>query len=730
MTISIWLPLTHEASSVVTMDASTELVSTHTTAPSKQPLPIVALAGIPNAGKTSLFNALSGLHYKVANYPGVTVEKRTTVCTLPSVGQITLVDLPGTYSLYGSSPDEILAAQYLLGQMTQERIPDLIVCVVDACNLDRNLYLVSQLIDFGYPVIVALTMTDVASRRGITVRPELLSRALQVPVVDISGQRKRVLGPLQAALQHFIADPSTIAPKRYGWCTCTQLIDHAKKLGSFQRQSASAPATDNDYDIAVGIGLLSGGVQGTTADIDTRTIELREQLAQAGIDASCFEVENRYKWIAQIVKRSVAFERPDHKTRTDKIDRIVTHKLWGSIIFILIMGMMFHSIFAWAGIPMDLIDSGFSYLQELIRKIVPAGNLQSLLADGIVAGVGSVIIFVPQIAILYLFISLLEESGYLSRAACLLDSVMRQIGLQGRSFIPLLSSFACAIPGVMSTRSIPSFGDRMVTMLIAPLMSCSARLPVFTLLIAAFIPNALVFGFLSLQGLVFLSLYLLGIIGATLVAYLLKSFYFRSEPDPFVMEVPPYRMPQLRSVVYQVWDKVFVFVKNAGTVIMACSILLWVLATYPTQENASPADAIASSYIGQIGQLIEPIVEPLGYDWKIGVGIVASFAAREVFVSSMALLHNLEDANEESESLLTAIRTARDPETNQLLYSLPTALSLMVFFVFACQCMSTLAVVRRETGSWNWPAFMFVYMTVLAYSAALLTYQLGIRWIT
>lgn len=683
--------------------------------------PLIALAGVPNAGKTSLFNSLSGLSYKVANYPGVTVEKREARIKLPEIGDARLVDLPGTYSLFGGSPDEQLAVDFLLNASNASERPDLVICVVDACNLDRNLYLASQLIDTGLPVVLAIAKADAAKRRGIVVRTELMANALGVSVINVHHANRNAVEQLKSLISGAVRNEA-ISATRYRWCKENSYLDFAEKLGNVYAEVFSKKFRDT---IAVGIGLLSSARHCGDKEVCKAVAGFRKNLQEIGIDAATYEASWRYEWIEEVVKRSVSFADVKRRTRTEAIDRIVTHRVYGFMIFFTIMAVMFQSIFTWASVPMDLIDHGVSWLQQLALKFIPAGQLQSLVVDGVIAGVGSVVIFVPQIAILYLFISVLEESGYLCRAAYLLDKIMRHVGLQGRSFIPLLSSFACAVPGIMATRSIPSHVDRLLTILVAPLMSCSARLPVYTLLIAAFIPNQTIAGVFSLQGLVFLALYFLGMASAASIAFVAKKFFFRGEPSHFVMEMPPYCIPRLGSVLAQIWEKVRVFAVNAGTVILACSIILWFMASYPRNSAQEPAEVLRHSYAGRIGHAIEPVIRPLGFDWKIGLGLVASFAAREVFVSSMALVNNLEQADEQSESLIAAVREAKDPLTGEPAYAIPTALSLMVFYVFACQCISTLAVSKRETGSWKWPAIMFAYMAILAYVASFVVYQVA-----
>ncbi len=674
---------------------------------------IVVIAGVPNAGKTTLFNALTGLNSKVANYPGVTVERRVSKLVLTGFEDTTVIDLPGTYSLSGGAPEETIAARYLAGQ-TADPAPSVIVCVVDACNLERNLFLAGQLIDCGYPLIIALSMIDMAEKRGISVKREILARELGVPVVTIAAHKGGKLEDLERELRKVVS-PST---KRFVWCQSPNFLSGSEVLGK-EVVGSEVDLKDSGAVKLLGMAILSGAI---SSDSKNKS-EITSKLSGEGIDCSSYEVEARYRWIKDILSRSISIRDVEYQSLTDRVDRIATHRFFGPLFFALAMVLMFQAVFSWASLPMDWIDAQLSLVRNYVIGVMPDGLLRSLIADGIISGVGSVIIFVPQIAILFLLIGLLEESGYLVRAAFIMDRIMRQVGLQGRSFIPLLNSFACAVPGIMSTRTIPSYSDRMVTILVAPLMSCSARLPIYALLISAFIPSTTVAGVLSLQGLVLLAMYAAGVIGAALVALLFRKTMLRGMPSHFVMEMPPYRLPRIKNVFREVFDRVVVFIKSAGSVIMACSMVLWFLSTFPRSHDLNSQDAVKVSYAGQFGHAIEPLIEPLGYDWKIGVSLLASFAAREVFVSSIALVNNLEDADENSESLMSAIRESKNPETGMPSYTLATALSLMVFYVFACQCMSTLAVVKRETGSWKWPIFMFAYMTVMAYGAAFVTYQ-------
>ncbi len=672
----------------------------------------IVLAGNPNCGKTTLFNALTGLRHKVANYPGVTVERKEGNVDLGEGVTAQVVDLPGIYSLSHNSLDEAIATKALLGAIPGTPLPDIIVSVIDSTNIERNLYLTSQLIDLGIPLIVALNMSDLAEKQGIHVRKELLARSLDVPVLAITAHRSEGLEQLRAVLREHSRAPKK-SSTAFGWLQADSTFRiEAEKIG---KAGASSPA-QNINALFMGTALLSDSLATSDGPIRAELAAARERLQASSIDWVSFEATARYTWINQIVRTSCAFDTPEGGSLAARIDALLTHRFWGTLLFLVLMAFIFQAIFLWATVPMDFIDGAVAKLGTVIGATLPDGMFKSLIVDGIVAGVGSVLVFIPQIAILFFFLGLLEDSGYLSRAAFLMDRIMRQFGLQGRSFIPLLSSFACAIPGILSTRTIPSFTDRLATILIAPLMSCSARLPVYALLIAAFVPAQTVAGVFSLQGLVLLGMYVLGIAGAAVVAWLLKMTLLRGEPAVFVMEMPPFRLPSIRTAAREVLDRVVLFLKSAGTVILACSVLLWFLASYPRGD-------VRHTFAGKIGSAMEPVIQPLGFNWEIGVGLLASFAAREVFVSSLATVYNLQDDDPANESLNAALKERKAAGT----FTLATALSLMVFYVFACQCMSTLAVCRRETGSWRWTVFMFSYMTGLAYIAAFATYQLAVR---
>lgn len=643
----------------------------------------IALAGNPNAGKTTLFNSLTGLKQKVANYPGVTVERKEGPWALNG-RSANLIDLPGLYSLNATSLDEHIARDIITGDQAGIPKPDAIVAVVDATNLERNLYLVTQLFEFGIPVVVALTMIDVFEKEGHEIDVEMLAALLKTPVVAVDARRGRGRDEL------------------------------ARKVNE---------------------------VIHTTPEIP---YEYKEDEREAGPHGKIF---SRYNFISHVVQDSVWHS--DHKKHllSDKIDRVLTHKFFGLVILVMILLVVFQAIFSWASLPMDLLATGFGALGDFVRAEMPPGILTDLLADGIIAGVGGVVVFLPQILLLFLFISLLEDSGYMSRAAFLMDKLMSRVGLHGKAFLPLISSFACAIPGIMATRTIESRRDRFATIMIAPFMSCSARLPVYTLMIATFFAGKTVFGFISLGAVLMLAMYALGIAVAIVVASILKRTVLKAPPPPFLMEMPPYRLPNIRTVLQNMITRASLFLKRAGTVILAISIILWALMYFPrsaavassasqvqsqnneqsstTVETPSESEQLKHSFAGKLGHVIEPVIQPLGFDWKIGVALIASFAAREVLVSTLSIIYNVgKDEGVESQTLVAAVRDAKTDDGRPAWTPL-TALTLMVFFVLAMQCMSTVAVVRRETNSWRWPLFMIAYMTSLAYLGAFLTYQGG-----
>jgi ferrous iron transport protein B len=656
----------------------------------------IVVAGNPNAGKTSLFNVLTGLRQKVANYPGVTVESKTGEWSLDGeLPPARLIDLPGLYSLNPTSLDEQIARDVLLGRQAELADPDVTVVVVDATNLVRNLYLATQLIETGRPVVIALTMFDLAERAGLKIDVHRLSAELGVPVVPVVAKQRVGLGELARAVLEVKEMPG---PGNADVLVRRDFVAHRKSAEN------CAPT---DLRLA------------NDADGDVRALSSQSNLIR------------RYAMIERIVSDAVDV-RNDRRTRiSERIDRVVTHRFLGPLILLVVMLFVFQAIFSWASLPMTLIDSVFTGLGDLARTYLPSGIFTDLLADGIIAGVGGVLAFLPQILLLFLFISLLEDSGYMARAAFLMDRLMRAVGLHGKAFVPLLSSFACAVPGIMATRTIEHPKDRITTIMIAPFMSCSARLPIYTLVIAALFSGKTVLGFISLGAVIILAMYLFGIMAAILVALVMKRTVLKAPPTPFVMELPPYRLPDARNVGHALLSRCSIFLRKAGTVILAMSILFWVLAAFPRAskpQSGSGSNAastqVQNSFAGRAGRLIEPVITPLGFDWKIGVGLISSFAARETIISTLNIVYNVGDESDNKSSLVEAMRNARRADGSRVWTPL-TGLSLILFFLLACQCMSTVAIVRRETNSWRWPLFMVSYMLVLAYVVSLITYQGG-----
>lgn len=688
---------------------------------------LVALVGNPNCGKTTLFNALTGMRQKVGNYPGVTVEKKEGRMSLGDGTEVTVLDLPGTYSLNPTSPDERVATDILLGKADHTPTPDLVVCVVDASNLERNLYLVSQVLDRQLPVIVALNMVDVAEEFGIHIDVKVLEQELGVPVIPTIANKGIGISSLKEA----IARANVRVQGERRWRMPALVEEEATELvGLLQRHhKLSQPVAFHEA-----LALLTAP-ESLDEHRDRYAPELlahvrkdHERLSFMGIDRQSVVIESRYEWIKGVCARAVMQDAAPEITWSDRIDRIVTHRVWGFVIFLAVMAVMFQSIFTWAVIPMEWIADGFDGLGALIRQTLPPGDLRDLIVNGALAGVAAVVTFLPQILFLFFFLGLLEDTGYMARAAFIMDRLMTKVGLHGKSFIPLLSSFACAIPGIMATRTIESPKDRLVTMLVAPLMSCSARLPVYALLIAAFIPQQRVLGVFSLPGLTLLSMYLLGLFMALGMAWLFKKTLLKGAPPLFIMELPPYKLPSWRSILLQMWERSKLFLERAGTIILGVSIILWFLASYPKVEGATPAEQLQRSFVGQAGRFIEPLIRPLGFDWKIGIGMIGSLLQREVFVSTMGTIYNIQNADDESVSLHELMRKDVDPETGAPVWSVLTAICVMVYYVLAMQCMSTVAVMHRETNGWRWPLFQIGYMTALAYGVTLIVYRAGL-WI-
>ncbi len=687
--------------------------------------PVYAFVGNPNSGKTTLFNGLTGMRQKVGNYPGVTVEKKVGQFYSQHGRPIQVIDLPGAYSLVARSPDEAILRDVLLGRRADVARPDRVVCVVDASNLERNLYLVTQVLELGLPTIVVLNMMDQVSGKGLALDREELEAWLGVPVLFCQANTGEGLLALRVTMSRVQLDrprspwspPSKIKP------AIDEIAASLEGIPGRERHTGRAEAvlllSEQEH-----VRVLGSRHVGDPALELTRQWEAAWQTE--GFDWRGEIVASRYEAITGACGRVLQRIEEKGPTVSDRIDSVVVHPFWGWVTLGAVMTFLFVSIFTFAEAPMNLIDGLVARLGEAVTRAMPPGDLRSLIVDGAISGVGGVIIFLPQILILFFFTGLLESSGYMARAAFIMDKVMSRVGLNGKSFIPLLSSFACAIPGVMATRTIEDPKDRLVTILVAPLMSCSARMPVYLLMIAALVPSERVPVWTKV-GLMFL-LYGMGTGAAFGFAWLFKRFLMPGEPSLMIIELPPYRRPSLRNVLMEMLGRAYLFLRKAGTIILGLSIILWCLSTYPkAPETATSAEAVAQSFSGRVGHAIEPVIAPLGFDWRIGIGLVASFAAREVFVSSLAVVFSVnQDDDDGVKPLRDELLAATWPNGAQLFTPL-VCFSLMVFYVFAMQCMSTVVIVKRETNSWRWPLFQIGYMTGTAYLLTLIIYQAGSR---
>ncbi len=714
----------------------------------------IALVGNPNTGKSTLFNVLTGLRQKTANYPGVTVERHTGRITLDGQG-VTLIDLPGAYSLAAHSLDEMVAIDVLLGHIADVQQPDAVLAVVDATNLRRNLFLVTQLAELGLPLVVALNLWDVAESQGIHIDTEALGRELRAIVVPVSAGRGTGMDGLRAALAAALQAPAP-APL----CVLPEISGAAAELAGRVR---AAGADLKDYEVERALIDVQGAAEHrfqvkAGKPFRNELEELRRRLSQ-GSSLAHVEATARYQFINALVARTERRETPK-VTIADHLDRITNHPVIGSLLFLLVMGAVFQAVFSWATPMMNLIDTTTTTLADLVRNTLPEGALASLIVDGVIAGGGSVIVFLPQILILFAFIIFLEDSGYMPRVAFMVDRLMRAVGLSGQSFIPMLSGFACAVPGIMATRVIPDPRDRLATILAAPFMTCSARLPVYALLIAAFVPPVhYLGGWVNLQGLVLLGLYLLGIVGGVLTALLMKRTLLRGPTPTFMIELPPYRLPNWRSLLLKLAGRGKIFLVRAGTVIFAVAILIWALAYFPRPaavgasfdaerasvvtsslsagersarldelDSAEASRYLEESWLGQLGHFIVPVFEPLGWDWKVSAAVIASFPAREVVIAVMGTIYSVGNQADDVEGALRQrLKTATRPD-GSLVYTVPMAVGLLIFYAFCLQCAATIAVIRRETNTWRWPLFAWVYMTGLGYLGALLAFQLGSAW--
>lgn len=777
-----------------------------------------ALVGNPNTGKTTLFNALSGLRQRTGNYPGVTVETKKGQMTCAGE-HFDLIDLPGTYSLAPRSPDEMVAVDVILGHQAEEPRPDVVVALVDASNIERNLYLTTQALELGVPVVVALNMIDVAESHGVRIDADRLGKSLGVPVVPIQANKHKGLDRLRDAIAGSANNGHLASTPPFPEAFDREVADLHQLLGE-----EIEPYLLRRLLLDVGGFTEQRLVAKLGKPLAEKVQQARARLAAAGCPVPAVEARSRYHWIREVTSGCVTRPAKRLVTWTDRLDHVLTHKLWGTLVFLAVMFLVFQSIFTAATPLMDVINSGKDWLGKSVRHYLPPGPLTSLLADGVIGGVGSVVVFLPQILILFAFIGLLEDCGYMARAAFLMDRLMARCGLSGKSFIPMLSSVACAVPGILATRVIEDRRDRLATILVAPLMSCSARLPVYILMIGAFLTT----GYARwVPGLTLFAMYAIGLVVAPLVVLALKRTLLRGDTPVFVMEMPSYKWPSLRLVIRRMLDSGWAFVHRAGTLILASMVLVWALLYFPHRDasgvpyderlaamkepvaaeweelqekeesiagprkeikkltarekhakgdelaalqaererleaeiapveekikplekkvapvrerlNALESDWKKQSILGRVGQAIEPVVRPLGWDWRIGVAALASFPAREVVVGTLGIVYQvgkvdageIKEADQPGETDLgKALQNATwddDPDKQRKVFTVPTALSLMVFFALCCQCASTLAVIRRETRSWRWPAFTFAYMTVLAYLGALVVYQVGSR---
>ena len=692
----------------------------------------VALVGNPNSGKTTLFNVLTGLNQKVGNFPGITVDKKVGACQISQLASknkidTEFIDLPGTYSLYPKSMDESISFQVLCDPKNEHH-PDVNIIIVDASNLKRSLCLATQVIDLKTPCILALNMMDLIENDGVKIYLKLLEEKLGVAVVPINARKKIGIGNLKQAILNVKEREnknSFVDIKNL----CPNLIEDIQKL-------LNKASDYNAFQIACNYKTITDF---SKQDRDKLDIIISEhKFIAKRLQAT--ETVRRYKAIDQLLEECVEYpENSKNNSLTQKLDNVLIHPIYGFAIFLGVLFLIFQAVFSWSEFPMEIIDNSISQLSQFVANSLPAGALNSLIVDGIIAGLGGIVIFVPQIAFLFAFIAILEDTGYMSRVSFITDKLLRGFGLSGRSIIPLLSGAACAIPAVMSARTISNWKERIITIMVVPLMSCAARLPVYTLLISMMIPAEQKWFIFNLQGLTMMGFYLIGFVSAILIAWLMKYIIKSKERSYFVMEMPTYKTPDWRTVFYTIIEKVKVFLIDAGKIIIAISVVLWALSSYgpsskfdeierkyQNTENAEvviASEKLENSYAGIIGKSIEPVIAPLGFDWRIGISLITSFAAREVFVGTMSTIYSVGDADN-TKSIREKLMSHKNPETGEAFFTPAVALSLMLFYAFAMQCMSTLAIVFRETNGWKWPVIQFIYMSALAYLASLVAYQL------
>ena len=695
----------------------------------------IALLGNPNCGKSTVFNQLTGLRQKIGNFPGVTVDKKLGKLALANGQTATLIDLPGTYNLYPTSQDERVVLN-ILANPKDEFYPDAIIYIADVTQLEKHFLLFSQVKDLGIPMVLALNMSDAAAAQNITYDTKAIAKAFQVPTVAISGRMGDNFEAFNVAINELIAQPFTAPKPLYQFSEVEKDVSQEiQKTHQLKNPFQALLWAQN----APTLNFLSSEDKNQIGQLvkENNFNRLANQVR---------EVMQRFDRFTPMLKKAIKRTDANKITLTEKIDDVVTHRIWGPIIFFIFMLIVFQAIYAWSAFPMDLIESGFASLTETVNSLMPDTWYRSLLTDGIIAGLGGILIFIPQIAILFFLISILEEVGYMARAVFMFDNVMQRFGMNGRSIVALVSSGACAIPAVMSTRTISNWKERLITILVAPFISCSARIPVYTVLIGFVVPTATIWGIFNQQGLAFMGLYIVSIIAALGSAWVFKKILKTEERSFLMLELPEYRMPVFKNVFLNVYEKLKTFIIEAGKVIFVISIVLWALASYgpsnkmelaeqeaislATQNNLD-ADArvnlvagkqIEASYAGHLGKFIEPAIQPLGYDWKIGIALITSFAAREVFIGTMATIYSIGSTDDES-TIRERMAKETNPLTGKPTYNFATSLSLLVFYIFAMMCMSTLAVVKRETGGWKWPIIQFFFMTGLAYLSALVVYQ-------
>jgi len=701
----------------------------------QQQISTIVLVGNPNSGKSSLFNQLTGLRQKVGNYPGITVDKKSGIFSVEGHKNIRVIDLPGNYSIYPRAKDEKIVVD-ILSNSDHDLYPDLVIVIVDASNLKRNLLLLNQIQDLGIPVICALNMVDIAEKKGVAINSVLLQEKLQIPVVPINARTGKGIPELKLELSHY---PNT---RTNGFSSFIpslpeEILDRIKQRF----------AIDSSY-LAVILLNQTETIDGISVENRQFLRDLKKNFGYSVRSLQNSEILNRYTYLNQLVDSVVEKTEESARSRfTGKLDKVFTHKVYGYLVFFTILYVIFQAIFSWAEIPMDWIDTQFANLSMWVRQTFPEGIFVKMIAEGIIPGIGGIAIFVPQIAMLFAFIAILEDTGYMARVVFLMDKVMRKFGLSGKSIVPLISGVACAIPAVMATRNIESWKERLISIMVTPLMTCSARLPVYVILISLVVPNTSFGGIMNLQGLTLLGLYMLGFLAALFAAFVFHKLVKSSSKSFLIMEMPTYKAPRWKNVAFTMFEKSRTFVVQAGKIIIAISLILWILASFGPKEQIKNAEiAVANkfpdqtmedkefrnylaayklehSYAAVLGKSIEPVIRPLGFDWKIGIALITSFAAREVFVSTIATIYSVGEDADDPSTIKQKMLSEINPDTGEKVFTTAVAFSLLVFYAFAMQCMSTLAIVYRETKSIKWPLIQFAYMSVMAYVASLVVFQ-------